>query len=226
MSTTDVTVFTREKSGKQSRRSKKKKGGQISPQGDVRIPRLMFEKLDRVYRFRRHSPPTSISQVALTDTLGAFTFTLNVVNGYTEFTTLFDSYRIAFLEVKFHPIYSMQALSTSALITPRLITAIDLDDATTPGTLGELAEYGTQKQTNFNEPHVRTIAPRAAKALYGGGAFTSYGMAEKDLWVDCNSPSVAYYALKYGVEAGASGQTALQSWRVEFIWYLEFRYSR
>lgn len=202
----------------------KKKKDQTSATGDIKVPRKLYEQLNKTYRFKRRGPATTISQVAAADTLGALQFTLSVVNGYTELTTLFDAYRVDYVEVQFKPVYNMAAVSAVAnIIMPQLYTVIDLDDATTPASLGAMNERATLKTVNFDKQVTRAFPPKHAKALYSG-TFASYGMA--DGWIDCNSPTVQYYGIQYGIEAGAGGQTALQSWKITFVYYLSFRYVR
>jgi len=208
-----------------TRKKKKSRRKGINSNGDCRIPENQFEKLEKIYRFKRKGVATIISQQASVETTGAFQFTLSGATGYTEFVALFDSYRIGYVKVQFKPVYNMQTISSvSNIVTPNLYSAIDLDDNTAVA-ISVLEEYGTSKTTNFDKEQVRTLTPRAAMAVYSG-AFTSFAMVPKDGWIDVASPTVQHYGIKYGIEAGAVGQTQLQSWKVIFTYYLEFRYSR
>lgn len=192
--------------------------------GDLVIPENLFAHSDQRFRFRRRGAATTITQTALTEVLGSFQFTLSSVQGYTELTNLFDSYRIAYVEVKFTPVYNMAAITTAAtMITPNLYTAIDLDDNSAPGSIAAIEEYGTCRMSRFDANQSRKFSPFLAKAVYSG-AFTSFGMDNG--WVDCNSPTVQWYGVKYGIEAGVTGQTLLQAWKVNFIYYVEMRFSR
>lgn len=208
-------------------KSKSKKGKMAKKHslfGDIKVPKELFANSGKVYRFVRRCQATTISQVALAEALGSFQFTLNAVQGYTEFTTLFDAYRIAFVEVVFTPVYNMAAVvATTTMITPNLYTAIDLDDNSSPGSIGAMEEYSTCRMTRFDKTQSRSFKPFAAVAKYQG-AFSGFGMS--DGWNDCNSPANQYYGLKYGIEAGVTGQTQLQVWKVNFLIYLEFKFSR
>jgi hypothetical protein len=217
-----ITVAT--KSGPKSKKKKKtlKKRGSA---GDVVIPKVLFESLERVYRFKKRQQTALVAQVANVDTLGSFQFTLSTVNGQSQLCQSFDSYKIEFVECIFRPVYNMMAVSSNAtVITPLLYTAIDLDDNSNPASLGALLEYGTCSESNFDKSVTRSFRPRVAKALYDGSVFTSYGMDTP--WIDCNSNTVKHFGIKYGIQAGASGQTNLQAWRVDFVYYLAFRYPR
>ncbi len=193
--------------------------------GDVPIPLQLFNNLGKVYRYKRRASSTSVTQVAGADFVGSLQFTLSSVANSTELTSLYDAYRIAYVQVCFRPLYNMQQLTTSALITPRLYTVIDLDDNTAPASISAMEEYGTCAITNFDESCCRQLTPKPALALYSG-AFTSFGMAPDDTWIDCASATVQHYSVKYGVEAGAVGQTALAAWNITFTYFLEFKYVR
>lgn len=192
--------------------------------GDVRIPQHLFANMNKIYRFKRRGSATTITQAALTETLGSFQFTLSSTQGNTELTTLFDSYRIAFIEVQFTPVYNMATVSTLAnLITPNLYTAIDYDDNSAPASIAALQEFSTCKMSRFDKNQTRKFTPFAAKAIYSG-TFVAFGMERG--WIDCNSPTAQWYGIKYGIEPGATGQTNLQSWKVNFIYYIEMKFSR
>jgi len=225
MSGKKETIVTKQTVVRPSRKKKAKKSRGSA--GDVNIPMLRYVGLNKLYHFKRKQTATLISQVALSDTLGSLQFTFSGMNGYSELTVLFDSYRIDFVEVQFKPMFNMLAVtSAGSIVSPFLYTVIDLDDATTPGTLGELLEYATVKETSFDKPVTRTLTPMAAKALYDGSVFTSYGMNTGERWVDCNSPGVKHYGVKYGIQAGLSGQTNLQSWKLDFTYYVSMRMTR
>lgn len=208
----------RPKTKKKTNKKKKLVGG------DLKIPEKLFATLGKIYRFKRRGSATIITQTALSEVVGSFQFTLNSISGYTDMTALFDSYRIPFVQVVFTPQYNMAAVNNqSNLITPNLYTAIDLDDNSSPGSISALQEYATCKMTRFDRTQTRSFKPYAAKALYSG-TFVSFGM--EDGWIDCASPSVQWYGIKYGIEGGATGQTNLQSWKVNFIYFVEMKYSR
>lgn len=205
---------------------KKKKKKSSSQNIDVLIPRPLFEKLNKIFRFKRWGTPTSTSQVAGAVFAGNLQFTLNAVNGYTEFTGLFDSYRIAFVEVIFTPRFNFGAVNAVGNnLYPKLYTVIDLDDASAPASIAVLLEYGTCRKTNYDQAITRRIKPFATKAVYNGSTpFSGYSMAND--WMDCDYPDIRYYGLKYAIEAGQVGQTNLQTWSIDFIYYIECKFIR
>lgn len=190
-----------------------------------KVPPVCLDLARRIYYFSRVAHIGRITQQVGVISPLALSFTLSQAPEYTEFTSLFDEYRICALEVTFKPKFNMMTVtSPTAVVTPLLYTAIDYDDATVPASAAELEEYQTCVVTNFNRSVKRTIVPKNATAVYQSTTATSYGVARP--WLDCAYASVPYYGLKAVVEGGAIGQVALQAWDISVKYYLEFRIVR
>ncbi len=209
-----------------SKRTKRRNNqNQKSLTGDVTIPRNLFSTMNRIYYFRRKASSTIITQAVGAEVKGVFSFTLQSVVGYSDLTTLFDLYRIAYVEVDFKPMYTMQQISNlTTQATSNLFTVLDMDDDNAPASIAELEEYGTCKVTNFNEKHVRTLRPHFALFTYPNTP--TQANSPTGMWLDCASPTVKYFGVKYGIEGAASGQTNLMSWKVNFTMYIELKHSR
>jgi hypothetical protein len=123
---------------------------------------------------------------------GAYAFTLSQLPNYTVFTACFDRYRILCVQVQFNP---------AATVTSDLSTAIDYDDANSP--TAEIQQRDTGMVVPCGNYFERTFRPRIAVAAYSG-AFTSYANMPSNLWIDCASPQVQYFGLKYYVPVSAS----------------------
>jgi hypothetical protein len=191
--------------------------------GDHQVPYPLYNQ-ETVYKIKRVVDGSgSLTQTTLTPLLGALSFKLNLLDNYTEFTALFDMYKIDYIEVKFIPQFNMQTITTNSTITPNLYTVLDYDDATAPASISELRQFSTFREDRFDYVVTRAIQPRMAVAAYSG-AFTSY--ANTRSWVDCNSPGIEWYGVKYGASAGASGQTNLQTWSYVVSYYISFKHVR
>jgi len=144
--------------------------------GDILfVPRRFLRTViaDVEYCFRRTSTGADISQIAASDNTGAYSFVLSAVPGYTEFTSLFDQYRIAMVRVVWRPRFNMSAIqAVSTDVNPLMISVIDYDDASTL-TITQMLNYQSYKETRFDKDHVRCIAPRIAIGAYSG-TFTSF----------------------------------------------------
>jgi len=148
----------------------------------------------------------TVNQQALLLTAGALKFGLSDLPDYTEFTSLFDDYRICAVEVSFVPKFNMLSVTTtSSVITPILVTVLDYDDNNTPSGISDLMEYDSVVVTNFDKSCKRIVCPRWTTAAYSGTSTWSY--ASNRGWVDAAYPDVYHYGIKYAIKPGASGQT-------------------
>ena len=123
--------------------------------------------------------------------LGAFIFTLDALPSYTDFTNLFDMYKITKIEIDWVPEYTelTDAALVSNAVNVRFNTAIDLADANSPVTVDELLEYSTLKSTGITKPHARSWRP----------TFLMGGSVPCECWLPTSSPSERHYALKYAI---------------------------
>ncbi len=176
------------------------------------LPRMVLKK-QKVYTFVRHINLANIATTA-SDTSGSYVFSLSSLPGYTDFTSLFDQYRIVQVTVCFSPI------NQTAVGAP-IITAIDYDDNNTPVSADDLRQYDTSRTCVATRYFERTLSPRAAIAAYSGSAFTAYASSPENLWIDMASPGIPYYGLKY-YWTGRTGATA--GYQVDARFVLQFRH--
>jgi hypothetical protein len=195
--------------------------------GDITVIPLEFSRktlADSIYRFRRTSTSADVSQLAASDNSGGYAFVLSNVPGYTEYTALFDQYKIEMVRVIWRPRWNFSAIGSIATdVNPLFISVIDYDDASTL-TIAQSLEYQSYKETRFDQDHVRCIKPRIALGAYSG-TFTSFANVPAP-WIDCASPSVQHYGIKFVVSGGALGQTALMTYSAEVEYFVKFRQVR
>lgn len=128
-------------------------------------------------------------------------FTLSDLVNYTEYTALWNEYRINWVDVTF--IFNRNNSqvpdpSYTSIQLPNLITAADPNDATIPA-FSELMQIPNVRVDRLDKVIKRRVYPKASLAAYSG-AFTSYANAGK-VWLDTNSPGVRYYGLKIDVNS-------------------------
>lgn len=164
-----------------------------------------LKKDNKIHRFIQSSNLTTV----LTSNTSAFqgyarSFTFSDLVQATSFQTIFDQYRITDLEVWLIPGYTNSSSFTPG-VSGQLYTVTDYDDDTTPSSSNNLLQYTNVMQGPPILGHYRRWKPHVAEALYGGGAFTSYGNIPAP-WIDMSSSSVKHYGFKAGVDpAGSSG---------------------
>ena len=131
----------------------------------------------------------------------------------SEFTNLFDVYKINYVDITFIYDHNSGDIATSTGIQtgqnlglPNIYLARDYDDADPLPSLDAFLEYeGTIIKRLGNSFTVR-VYPHIAVAAYGSGAFTSY-KNDRSNWIDCTSNGVAHYGLKMAIDASMCNPT-------------------
>ena len=124
-----------------------------------------------------------------------YSITLNQLPNASDFTNLFDQYRIDRVTVHFYPRASTVS-DTSGLTNPSgvmlLTAAVDLDGAAAPPTLNELLEYGSCQQHMLNQHRSITFQPRVKTTQAGAsGPLMPIGT-----WIDSANPNMIYNGLR------------------------------
>lgn len=181
---------------------------------------IPFTNQGKITRIARHvTLPTVTGNNTGVPVAGALVFKLSDVPSVTDFTALYDQYRIVAVSVKFisaYPELNAQPPNTSQW--GLFYTALDLDDAGTP-TQDLLHENATMIATHPTQNVTRRLVPHTAGAAYSG-AFTSYSNKVGD-WIDCSSPNVEYYGVKYLLQFVIG--SAIPIYYVEATYAFEFR---
>lgn len=148
----------------------------------------------------------------------AYSFQLSDLPNYTEFTNLFDEYRIDKVTMVFYP-DTQDATPASGTGNTVVYSVLDYDDANAIA-ISALEQYDTMKTHNGLKPWGRSVVPRFAVAAYAG-TFTSY--SSKAGWVDCNSAGVQHYGIKiaFPLQAGNAN-----TWTPVATFYMSFRKTR
>lgn len=150
-------------------------------------------------------------------TNAVYSFSLDQVTNYTEFTNLYDQYRIKRVDIQMR---RMGNSESTAAIDGVIYVAPDYDDVAATA-VAALQQYPAVQCLNWDEGCQIELYPRIAMAAYAG-AFTSYANVAAG-WIDCNSPSVAHYGLK--IAANGFGGVP-QKWEITATYHLEFRSPR
>lgn len=150
--------------------------------------------MGRVYAFKRR---VTFEALTTSDTLpfvsAAYRFRLGDLPSYTEFTTLFDSYRLTGVKMVFTPRINSTYATNNLNNVGILYYARDLDDSTNTD-LSALMQYqDTKFVTGYNAFSVY-IRPKVTMEVYNTSVTSAYSMGSP--WIDNNYPFVPYYGLK------------------------------
>jgi hypothetical protein len=185
-----------------------------------------------VYKFRR----TALINMAVTNPVGGVIyysnadnttagFNLTYVPAYTEFTNLFDQYRIKAVRCTWRPTASEVPVGADLdHQLPNLWTVIDQNDGTVPSAATTLSQYQSLKISRLDRPVTRTFYPRIAQSAYASGAVSGYSFSDGPQWCDTGSPGVQHYGAKWAlVWPGAGAGTVAQYISFTMEYELEFR---
>lgn len=177
---------------------------------------------DRIYSFERTYTAPNITSSNAGDT-GSVQFTLDSLPGYTEYTALFDQYRIRQVRVQCSPLTAPFGPATTATTYPTVYTVIDYDDAATPTGVSQLQQYDTIEVTPNGQVIERYIKPRAALAAYSGSVFTAFAQAPTGMWFDTDNVTIPYYGFKWATDAVTTASGEFQLYSVNITVSLECR---
>lgn len=157
---------------------------------------------------------------------------LTNIPNVTEFTNLFDQYKIDKVTHKIMPYSTMSVGNNAAGTTaPAVIVhwVLDHDEATIPVSgetgIAELEQYPGYRKKNINStPNGITISyrPRAAQAVYQG-AFTAYAEVPKNTWMNCSNSTIQYYGLKMVIEGLQGAVASYTGFRFETTYDISFK---
>lgn len=160
----------------------------------------------------------TIASAALTNTYGAIQLSLDQLPSYTEFTNLFEEYKIDKIVLKFYPAQMTENDNGTAASTPIFMYAIDKSDATAPASLNEMYQYAGLKIVNVLKPFTFKFYPCWSQYAYTGGA-SGYGTARG--FLSCDYPAVKHYGVKYVM--GLSGVASSSGYNVFAVFHMAFR---
>jgi len=126
------------------------------------------------------------------------TITLNSLPNYTDFTSLFDKYKITHAEFKFTPHHNVGQvpLGPQSTSIARLITVIDQDDDATPSGLTQLMQYSSLDESLLDKERIRHFKPRPVVQTYRSSTSTGYSAPDSAIWVDAAQTDVPHYCGK------------------------------
>lgn len=183
------------------------------------IPRNKLSKYtpDTLYYFKRHVDLGDLTIANSINTYSSFRFQFRDMPNATEFTSLFDQYKITGVKITFLP-QQTQSVSIGTINNPnassRFFSAIDYNDNNPPTSIDELREYQTCQYTPILKTHTRYI-PKPKILDTNGFAISP--------WMSTDSANVNYFGLKVAVEPMDSTSTLSMMYTVEATYYLVFK---
>lgn len=175
--------------------------------------------------FRRFAYKTTINGDVSRTAKGALTFAIQDVPGLSDFTSLFDYYKISGVKLRFTTLLDPTSQAAGNSFYPKLYTAIDLDDDTPPTSSDDLRQRANCKihWLQPNRSYDIFLRPRYLKNVYISGVSTGYEIG-KQTWLDLSNTNIPHYGLKFVIENLANDLG--QSVQVEATYYIAMRGTR
>lgn len=183
-----------------------------------------------IYPYIRKANFTQILSSNTAPVFGAFAFKLSDFPNYTEFTGLYDQYRVVKVDVQFLAltigITNTNSAGSIVITCPRFLTVLDYDDSTAPSAMDDLRQYNNCIAVNGSESFIRSFTPASLELGYISGIANSYAPVYKK-WHDLSGSNIPHYGIKYGLDnTPIAGPNSAFGYNVECTIHLEFRQSR
>lgn len=157
----------------------------------------------------------------------SYYFSLSDLASYTEFTALFDLYKLCGVRMSFR--WGAQApANASVFVAPEMTIVRDYDDGSVPGTKDVLLQYQGVKTYQLNactsRPINYFIKPCLQKMVYKTVASTGYTPGRA--WLSTADPTVPHFGVKAffdGSQNGGVGTNRLGNLNITLTYYLAFK---
>jgi len=144
--------------------------------------------------------PAGIVATANQINYSALTFRLNQLPDFTDFTNLYDQYKICAVKVEIIPQFDTNTqigvgtVPTASHIMSQNFHIIDYDDAVVPTDINQLMQHQNLKRTPCNRVIKRFLKPKFADRIFSNGIIDGFRPSKG--FIDVQSPGVEHYGLK------------------------------
>jgi len=137
----------------------------------------------------------------------AYTFNLAQLPGVSDFTSMFDAYKIDKVNVTFWPFKAtnQDPSTVSTYDIPRTYLLVDYDDDN-PQTSTNLREYANCRISTMTRKLKISLVPKVAQAVYRTALTSAYAQPNKSIKLDMSYTDVPHYGIKYAnTTSGTAG---------------------
>jgi len=199
------------------RRNKRSNRRRMNRRRKPTIARSRRGLIQPVQFFKRSVYLPGWSATGTSDVPGSFVFKLSDIPSASEFTNLYDHYKINLVKWTIIPRGNTSDVTTAGN-SMGVFTAIDYDSNTTPTSLDDLLEYQNMRMTRSTQQHKRVFRPLARDGIIGSASALVSGQYRG--WIDCTADTVPHYAIKYWFQALPTGT---QQYDLKVDYYLAFK---
>lgn len=172
---------------------------------------------NKIFSFKRKFEAAPISVGTGVAVSAVYSISLGNVPTSTDFTNLFDMYRIKALKVTITPNVSVN--NAAANDRWNLFSVLDYNDLSTI-TVAQAEQYENCKRTINTRTHVRFFKPKVAitEADVSG---TSFIASYSPPWISCANTNIAHGFMKVISDVNPNGAAA--TFRVDVVVYMQFK---
>lgn len=142
--------------------------------------------------------PASLTIASGATSYQGVSFTLGDIPDVTDFTALYDQYKILALKVQWLPRGNSSDVANQGSIS-RMFSVIDRDDDATPSSIDQLCQYESLKVTPTTQVHKRYFKPSIRREIATGLGTTGSEVANPQ-WIDVTNTNVKHYGLKLAIQ--------------------------
>lgn len=157
----------------------------------------------KVHSFKRlfTNPSSIIGNAVHNPYVASWTFGLNNVVNATDFSNLYDQYRVLYVVCKYYLKIDPSAQTAATASFPRMYWYRDLDDSAPPSSLNEIRENGKCKIAVMHPNRPVTIAykPNTLATMYLTALANTYS-PKWGQWIDMANTNVPHYGHKWAID--------------------------
>lgn len=194
----------------------------------TRFPRRSLNgplgKARKAFSFKRKTYIETITVNNLADFMKGYSFSLSQLNNATEYTNLFDQFRICGIAITLMPSVTDFSAASGVTMTnfamPEVRSIIDKDDASNPTSFNEMYEYNNCKITRGHREHKRFWKPAILSASYETAVSSAY-TPRFNQWLSTTDPATPHYGVKIGINALGSAAAGNMYYRMYATFYIQ-----
>lgn len=152
---------------------------------------------------------------------GSHYFSLSNVTASSDFTNLFEKYRITGVKYNIRFQSNMANVASNAVM-PIIHWCFDDNDATVPSSLLDIQQKGGCRMTEATTKGVTImLRPKVSGMVYNNGISTGYSVVPKS-WINTTYPNVQHFGIKFWVNNFYTG-TGQNAFTIEPTYYLALK---
>lgn len=147
-------------------------------------------------------------------------FRLSYLTNVSEFTNLFDMYKITGVRMKF--IYDRNSAqgSIASESLPTLYFYNDYDDGTPAANVGDACQYDSLRMKRMDRPITFFVRPKIQSMVYESAITTAYATPKKNPWLDCGNDAIPHYGCKWIIDANSAFASSIGTVTVMMTYYI------